>query len=67
MTYPAPKFLSDDPWFGPAPLSTKAKAAKVEAEKVVVKETIHEVVYKMATKTKLTCYRDQPWVSGAGR
>ena len=67
MTYPAPKFLVDDPWFGPAPLSTKAKVAKLKAESLEVKETIHEVVYKMATKTKLTCHRDQPWVSGAGR
>jgi len=66
MTYPAPKFLKDDPWFGPAVLSSKAKK---EFAKTVVPEikTIHQTVYEMATRVDLTCTKDQPWVSGAGR
>ena len=66
MTYPAPEFLSDDPWFGPAPLSDKAKKAKAKFAKAKIMPTIHEIVYCSATKYKLTPQRDQPWVSGAG-
>jgi len=67
MTYPAPQFLSDDIWFGPAPLSLKSKAAKAAIKIKEEKPTLHETLYRIATKTKLTCQRDQPWVSGAGR
>ena len=67
MTFPAPDFLEDDPWFGPACLSDKARSKKREATKDKIKPVIHELVYKIATKYKLTPQRDQPWVSGAGR
>ena len=68
MTIPAPQFLSDDIWFGPAVLSDKSKALLAQVKKEEEPQpTIHETLYKMATKTKLTCQRDQPWVSGAGR
>jgi hypothetical protein len=68
MTFPAPAFLKDDPWFGPAPLSDKAKAVKVKLEPVKVETPIHEVLYQVATKNKTTSIqRDQPWLSGAGR
>ena len=66
MTYPAPAILSDDPWFGPAVISKKNKKAKVK-EMIMPTPTIHEVMYEMATKVQLSCVRDQPWVSGAGR
>ena len=67
MTFPAPRYLKNDDWFGPAVLSQKSldEMKQVKVEKV--KETVHEILYKRATKTKLTCYSDQPWVSGAGR
>ena len=67
MTYPAPRYLKDDVWFGAAVLSEKS-LTELKTKKVVkIKELIHEILYKASTKTKLTCYRDQPWVSGAGR
>jgi hypothetical protein len=67
MTFPAPAFLQDDPWFGPAPLSDKAKAAKAKAQPVKVETPIHEVLYQIATKNKsTTIQRDQPWLSGSG-
>jgi len=69
MTYPAPQFLSDDIWFGPAPLSDKAKELKfvAESKQSQIVPAVHEYFYQLATKTKLTCYRDQPWISGAGK
>ena len=67
MTYPAPDFLTDDDWFGPAVLSDKSKAAKAALKVKEPKPTLHVTLYKIATKTKLTCERDQPWISGAGR
>ena len=67
MTYPAPRYLKDDVWFGAAVLSEKS-LTELKTKKVVkIKELIHEILYKASTKTKLTCYLDQPWVSGAGR
>ena len=66
MTFPAPRYLKDDPWFGPAVLSDKSKEELKEVQVAKVKETIHEILYKRASRTKLTCYRDQPWISGAG-
>ena len=67
MTFPAPRYLEDDPWFGPAVLSQKSLDELREIKKEKVKETIHEIMYKRANRTKLTCYRDQPWVSGGSR
>jgi len=67
MTIPAPKFLKDDPWFGPAVLSERSK--KLFAKTLVPdkKIAIHQKMYEMSTKVDLTRVKDQPWVSGAGR
>ena len=63
---PAPAYLEDDPWFGPATLSEKQLSIK-EAREQLVKENqlvpesedqprskevdnIHEVLYNIATK-----------------
>ena len=35
MTYPAPKYLKDDPWFGPATFSLNQKEYKLAYEKAV--------------------------------
>jgi hypothetical protein len=74
MSYPAPDFLSDDPWFGSAPLSNKAKKAKVkrtyEAKAVeqATKEpqNIHEALYQAATKNVATTLSLNPAPSFIG-
>ena len=70
MTIPAPTILSDDPWFGPAVISEKNRKdiiKKMITPTPAPTPTLHEVMYDMATKVQLSCVRDQPWVSGAGR
>ena len=62
---PAPAYLEDDPWFGPATLSEKQLSlkesrAQLEAEKQLIPqeedqprkevENIHEVMYNIATQ-----------------
>tara|TARA_Y100000022_G_scaffold13809_1_gene10813 strand:+ start:631 stop:984 length:354 start_codon:yes stop_codon:yes gene_type:complete len=63
---PAPKYLKDDPWFGPAPLSDsqveyKEMREQLESENILIPqsedklpvkevENIHEVLYNIATK-----------------
>ena len=64
-TIPAPEFLEDDPWFGPATLSEKQQEyvemrKALESEKLLIPqeedqpptkevENIHEVMYNIAT------------------
>ena len=64
-TIPAPKFLEDDPWFGPATLSEKQQEyvemrKALESEKLLIPQeedqppakevdNIHEVMYNIAT------------------
>ena len=60
MTYPAPKFLEDDPWFGPGCFSLRQKEYKLAydqavAENLLLADTftevknIHQVMYDIAT------------------
>ena len=60
MTYPAPKFLKDDPWFGPAPFSDKQQEYKLAYDQVIAEnlllvdtssevKNIHQVMYTIAT------------------
>lgn len=65
-TVPAPEYLQDDPWFGPAIMSDENKE-KYEhinddphdgwwlrpEEDTVEPENIHQVMYEMATKNKV--------------
>jgi len=61
MTYPAPKYLKDDPWFGPAVISDanrdymeKETQLRIETEAVKIGEPddIHQVMYEIATKSQ---------------
>ena len=60
MTYPAPKFLEDDPWFGPGCFSLHQKEYKLAydqavAENLLLADTftevknIHHLMYDIAT------------------
>jgi len=71
MTYKAPDYLEDDPWFGPATLSVKQLALKKSRKEARPKEImieIHKELYKRAsTKVETTLTRDPlPWLSGVG-
>jgi|TARA_B100000902_G_scaffold349490_1_gene358095 hypothetical protein len=73
MTYPAPKFLKDDPWFGPAPFSDKqqeyklAYAASVadnqllyDGDVIGPTNEMHELMYLLATKSSKTTLQLNP-------
>jgi len=72
MSYPAPDFLEDDPWFGPAFRSQKAKkkfeVTKILTERIeatIVNTTnessnIHEKMYSIATKSRSTTLHLDP-------
>ena len=71
MTYPAPKYLKDDPWFGPAFFSLYQTEYKLDYQQVIEEnllledkypevENIHEVMYDMATKTNKTTTQLDP-------
>tara|TARA_Y200000002_G_C22233908_1_gene476823 strand:- start:265 stop:528 length:264 start_codon:yes stop_codon:yes gene_type:complete len=71
MTFPAPKYLKDDPWFGPAPFSDKQVEYKLAYQQVVEEnlllddtypevENIHEVMYDMATRCGKTTIQLDP-------
>ena len=71
MTYPAPKSLKDDPWFGPAFFSLHQTEYKLDYQRVVEEnlllddkypevENIHEVMYDMATKCGKTTIQLDP-------
>ena len=61
MTYPAPAYLEDDPWFGPAYYSEKQEILKAKYDLCVAEELllaeeitgvpsdIHERMYQIAT------------------
>ena len=42
MTYPAPKYLKDDPWFGPAFFSLYQTEYKLEYQQVVEENLLLE-------------------------
>ena len=71
-TVPAPRTLNEDPWFGPAPMSTKQlsyvkeqlyqeemrhKCMNVEPKEP---ENIHQVMYEMATSNGATTLQLDP-------
>jgi|TARA_B100000902_G_scaffold262896_1_gene249111 hypothetical protein len=72
MTYPAPKYLEDDPWFGPAILSETQEILKaridlcvaeqllLEEEETAVPNNIHEIMYQIATSTGKTTTQLDP-------
>jgi len=78
MTYPAPKYLEDDPWFGPATFSLHQKEYKLAydqavAENLLLTDTytevknIHQVMYNIATKNgKSTTQLDPLPILGGG-
>ena len=58
---PAPAYLEDDPWFGPAPIKSEKQLDYMEQETLVKQqqhqethsvehENIHEMMYKIASK-----------------
>ena len=60
MTYPAPKYLKDDPWFGSPYLSNSQVEYKLAYEKAIAEnlllsdtytevKNIHQVMYDIAT------------------
>ena len=70
---PAPTYLEDDPWFGPAPTLTekqeefkaeseafKAEALKYYEEQTNEPENIHEVMYQMSMSSGETTIQRDP-------
>ena len=82
MTYPAPDFLSDDPWFGPAPdtLASLRMKALLQEERLLAAvskpsgvphprrepENIHQQMYEMATVNIATTLSLNPISFGGG-
>ncbi len=77
MTYPAPKYLKDDPWFGPPYLSNSQVEYKLAYEKAIAEnllladtctevKNIHQVMYDIATGHGKTTTQLNPigWMSG---
>jgi hypothetical protein len=76
MTYPAPAYLEDDPWFGPATLSEKQMSIKEMRQQLIEEEqllplsedqpptkevaNIHEVMYNIATSNGKTTTQLDP-------
>ena len=46
MTFPAPKYLKDDPWFGPAPFSDKQVEYKIAYQQVVEENLLLNDTYQ---------------------
>ena len=77
MTYPAPSYLEDDPWFGPAYYSEKQEILKAKhdlcvAENLLLAEEttgvlndIHERMYQIATGNGKTTLQLDP-MTGLG-
>ena len=70
---PAPTYLEDDPWFGPAPIRSEKQMDYMEQETLVKQEEednrqywtnesedIHQVMYDMATKNSATTLQLDP-------
>ena len=77
MTYKAPVYLEDDPWFGPAYFSLHHKEYKIAYEQAILenllledsyieKKDIHQVMYDIATVNGKTTTQLNPigWMSG---
>ena len=69
---PAPAYLEDDPWFGPAPIRSEKQLDYMEQETFIKQqehqethstaesEDIHQVMYEMATKNSATTLQLNP-------
>ena len=70
---PAPTYLEDDPWFGPAPIRSEKQMDYMEQETLVKQEEednrqywtnesedIHQVMYDMATNNSATTLQLDP-------
>jgi hypothetical protein len=77
MTYPAPNYLEDDPWFGPSSFSLYQKEYKLDYDQAVAenlllddsypeRKDIHQVMYNFATDHGKTTIHLNPigWMSG---
>ena len=61
-TISAPKYLKDDPWFGPAVLSNPQMTLKgalsdgqlLPEDDIIEPKDIHEVIYNIATRNQKT-------------
>jgi hypothetical protein len=76
MTYPAPKYLKDDPWFGSTPILSEKQQEYVEMRKALESESllipeeenqprkevdnIHEVMYDIAIRCGKTTIQLDP-------
>ena len=69
---PAPEFLPDDPWFGPAIYSKKQQDNMIDQlvkENLIILENngseeldnIHEIMYNLSTKWKLGGGSEKSW------
>ena len=64
VTVPAPKYLEDDVWFGPATLSEKQLEYKKIDNFKKAKKSIHQVIYEIATKTKVKLGGSENFIGG---
>ena len=69
---PAPEFLPDDPWFGPAIYSKKQQDYMIDQlvkENLIILENngseeldnIHEIMYNLSTRWKLSGGSEKVW------
>ena len=69
---PAPKFLTDDPWFGSATISEEQQQymlAELEKENILLPQektseeldNIHEIMYNLSTRWKLSGGSEKVW------
>ena len=68
---PAPVYLEDDPWFGPAPVRSEKQLDYLEQETFIKQQqaqevgkrepdNIHQVMYEMATRSAATTLQLDP-------
>tara|TARA_B100002019_G_scaffold242312_1_gene218587 strand:+ start:45 stop:443 length:399 start_codon:yes stop_codon:yes gene_type:complete len=68
---PAPAYLEDDPWFGPAPVRSEKQLDYIEQETFIKQQqaqevgkkepdNIHQVMYEMATRSAATTLQLDP-------
>ena len=68
---PAPAYLEDDPWFGPAPVRSEKQLDYLEQETFIKQQqaqevgkgesdNIHQVMYEMATRSAATTLQLDP-------
>jgi hypothetical protein len=68
---PAPVYLEDDPWFGPAPVRSEKQLDYIEQETFIKQQqaqevgkrepdNIHQLMYEIATKSSATTLQLDP-------